>query len=172
MTRTTHSFVSAVSDGGDTSLVRPSDWNAEHATSAVGCALTKASDLALSTSGEAALTMDTENFDTDGFHDNSTNNNRVTIPTGLGGKYLVTINGRLSANQNAYLIGRKNGSTTILFVTEVWNSSNSFGLCSGATVVDLAAGDYIEFKQLAAGACNLVVATGAQSVVTLMRLGQ
>jgi hypothetical protein len=26
----THSFVSAISDGGDTSLVRPSDWNAAH----------------------------------------------------------------------------------------------------------------------------------------------
>lgn len=31
----THSFVSAISDGGDTSLVRPSDWNAEHDYSGV-----------------------------------------------------------------------------------------------------------------------------------------
>lgn len=25
-----HNFVSAIADGGDTSVVRPSDWNAEH----------------------------------------------------------------------------------------------------------------------------------------------
>lgn len=30
-----------------------------------------------------------ENYDTDGFHDNTTNNSRITIPTGLGGTYML-----------------------------------------------------------------------------------
>jgi hypothetical protein len=36
------------------------------------------------------LAFANENFDTDAFHDNSTNNSRITIPTGKGGKYLIT----------------------------------------------------------------------------------
>ena len=33
-----HSKVSAVADGADTSLVRPSDWNADHTLTGVGTA--------------------------------------------------------------------------------------------------------------------------------------
>ena len=36
------------------------------------------------------LAFANENFDTDAFHDNATNNSRITIPAGKGGKYLIT----------------------------------------------------------------------------------
>jgi len=35
------------------------------------------------------MTFNTEIFDTDGFHDNVTNNTRLTIPAGLGGWYMI-----------------------------------------------------------------------------------
>jgi hypothetical protein len=38
-----------------------------------------------------ALAMNAESFDTNGFHDNSTNNTRITIPTGYGGKYQINV---------------------------------------------------------------------------------
>ena len=33
-----------------------------------------------------------ESYDTDAFHDNTTNNSRITIPTGLGGTYMFEAN--------------------------------------------------------------------------------
>lgn len=35
----THTFVSGKADGGDTSLVRPSNWNAEHTITAAACSV-------------------------------------------------------------------------------------------------------------------------------------
>lgn len=35
----THTFVSAKADGGDTTLVRPSNWNAEHTITAAACSV-------------------------------------------------------------------------------------------------------------------------------------
>jgi hypothetical protein len=129
----------------------------------IGAAVYKAADLALSTSGEANLTLDTELYDTDGFHDNSTNNQRFTIPAGLGGKYIVGVHGRVDANNNAYLIGRLNGSAIVVFGSETWNSTSSFGICTDVAIVNLAAGDYIEFKQLAGGATNMKASGGHQA---------
>lgn len=37
-----------------------------------------------------AIAMDAENWDTDAFHSTSSNNSRFTVPTGFGGKYLLT----------------------------------------------------------------------------------
>lgn len=36
------------------------------------------------------LSFDTEDYDTDGYHDNVTNNSRITIPSGQAGKYRLT----------------------------------------------------------------------------------
>jgi hypothetical protein len=36
------------------------------------------------------ISFTTEEFDSNGFHDNSTNNSRLTIPTGYAGKYIVS----------------------------------------------------------------------------------
>jgi hypothetical protein len=56
----------------------------------VGCSIykqTTAQSLANGTS--TAITFNAEEFDTDAFHDNSTNNTRITIPAGKAGKYLI-----------------------------------------------------------------------------------
>jgi hypothetical protein len=36
------------------------------------------------------ISFTTEEFDSNGFHDNSTNNSRLTIPTGYAGKYIIS----------------------------------------------------------------------------------
>jgi hypothetical protein len=45
----------------------------------------------ISTTGGAyfSIPFDNEPKDTDGYHDNATNNSRITIPAGLGGLYLI-----------------------------------------------------------------------------------
>lgn len=45
------------------------------------------------------IDFDLEHYDTNGFHDNATNNTRFTIPTGLDGKYRLTA--RLEWSPNA-----------------------------------------------------------------------
>lgn len=84
------------------------------------------------------------------------------IPSGKGGTYLVTMNGRTSANVKAYLVVRKNsavkgGGTFVLFAEALWDGTNgSFGTVSAATTLSLSAGDSLEFQGTASGACNLV----------------
>ena len=46
-------------------------------------------DQAIATATYTAINWTAENYDTDAFHDNSTNNTRLTIPTGKGGYYNV-----------------------------------------------------------------------------------
>lgn len=57
----------------------------------IGCRAIKTSSFSHTSSGSfMAITLDgTDVFDTDGFHNPSSNPSRVTIPAGLGGKYLI-----------------------------------------------------------------------------------
>ena len=51
----------------------------------MGALVRKASDqLTANYTAATAVTWDSETYDTDGFHDNVTNNSRLTIPAGLG----------------------------------------------------------------------------------------
>lgn len=121
-------------------------WAAVATGDFVGCSLYKVSTGQVVGGGaSAAVSFDGENFDSNGFHDNSTNNTRVTIPSGQAGKYLVS--GRTIWNEyNKGKVGsliRKNGSTTLAYsvdytATDYWESHQITAL------VDLAVGDYIE----------------------------
>ena len=95
-----------------------------------------------------AVPMDAELYDTDNFHSTSTNNTRMTIPTGKGGKYLVQCgiyyegyNGWANSEIRLY----KNGSA----ITSFYNFAN--GTTGGAftmmfnQTISVAQGDYLEF---------------------------
>lgn len=101
------------------------------------------------TSGvDSMIPFTTEIADTNGFHDNSTNNTRFTVPTGYGGKYLLTGFGFLDVGSNARFTLRfyKNGSENqqTLLQQNINMASNNCAL-TGSRVVSLVAGDYIEF---------------------------
>lgn len=55
-----------------------------------GVSATKSTGQTIATGTWVAVTWDTENFDTDAYHNNSTNTSRFTIPAGKAGKYLVS----------------------------------------------------------------------------------
>ena len=65
-------------------------WEAPAAPTFVGCSLTKSVAQSIANTTDTMVTFDVEDIDTDGFHDNSVNNERITIPSGKGGKYLIT----------------------------------------------------------------------------------
>jgi hypothetical protein len=92
-----------------------------------------------------ALTFNAEIIDTDGFHSTSTNTSRITIPSGLAGKYRISfstqwaLNGAGARASSIY----KNGSA-IRYTPAVLGSSVAYVGTSGSFILSLAVGDYIE----------------------------
>jgi hypothetical protein len=99
--------------------------------------------------------FNTELYDTDGFHDNSVNNSRITIPSGKSGYYLVRFNQPLltstTGDRNYYI--NKNGS---LIGQHAGTPSAVYPIHEGGRVIYLAAGDYIQLDvyQASGGALN------------------
>jgi len=131
-------------------------WAAAPAPAFKGCYITGSGDINVNNTTQTVLSYDSETYDTDGFHDNSVNNSRITIPAGLGGYYIV--NSKFSWNTTnttgrRSVEIRKNGTTALGNVayaaTQYTGGNLSF-------VVNLSAGDYIETRawQDSGGALN------------------
>ncbi len=92
-----------------------------------------------------AVIWDAEDYDTDGFHDNVTNNSRLTIPAGIA--YVRLLAGirmaSVTASNSLGLTIRKNGTTTIAG-NSATSSLTSPAIQIASPVVAVAAGDYFE----------------------------
>tara|TARA_R110000868_G_scaffold296804_1_gene557170 strand:+ start:227 stop:1078 length:852 start_codon:yes stop_codon:yes gene_type:complete len=101
----------------------------------------------------------TDVYDTDGFHDPATNNSRITIPTGLGGYYLVygQVNWDANATGRRLLYIRKNG-TAIYFVEGFASSASIYPTNTVSIIDNFAAGDYLELfvYQNSGGSLNVL----------------
>lgn len=100
----------------------------------------------------AKIAYANEDYDTNGFHDNSTNNTRMTVPTGYGGKYLINAIIQMpSAVTTQAVVLFKNGSRFIQDgIHEGWIqtvaglSNNDAAGVGGSIVLDAVATDYFE----------------------------
>jgi hypothetical protein len=111
----------------------------------VGCLLTKTADQSISNATITKVTFDSEVFDTDGFHDNSSNNTRITIPTGKGGKYQFNFQHRWGSNNAGVrwaglYINNVEGATQ----TRLPFASGNSLIYTGSFLLDLVATDYVE----------------------------
>jgi hypothetical protein len=97
------------------------------------------------------ITFTTENFDTNTFHDNSTNTSRITIPTGYAGKYNIQAtwaSDSAGSYGNIYLY--KNGSAITNIGTDggkivgIGGMSNNYFAINGGVTISLAEADYVE----------------------------
>ena len=135
-------------------------WAAPAAASFVGCSLTKSANQSLSNNTSTAITFDGEKFDTDSFHDNSTNTSRVTIPSGKGGYYLITGNLKFTSSTGGVRRAdlKKNGTLIQLYFLQYPNTGSDWTGSSFASIENLAVGDYIELfgEQSSGGALNVV----------------
>ena len=90
----------------------------------------------------------TDKFDTHGFHDPSTNNTRITIPTGYGGKYLFTFTAFMGAQLDyAFATPYINGvqyKDYFLFHGFTSFTGTQNGRFSGSVLMTLNAGDYVQ----------------------------
>jgi len=122
----------------------------------VGASVVFTTTLSIANSTTTTLSFTAEVLDSNGFHDNSTNNSRLTIPSGYAGKYRISA--QLFPAENS--TGRreirfiKNGS-----VLYGWNM-NTMGTMERIdyySFVDASVADYFEvsFRQSSGGALNL-----------------
>jgi hypothetical protein len=105
-----------------------------------------------------AVQFDQEDFDTNAFHDNSTNNTRLTVPTGLGGYYAMggSVDWASNGAGERYFTIRVNGSTEIAQSRIGANPSADTGQVV-SSLYALAQAEYIEFMvyQNTGGALNV-----------------
>jgi hypothetical protein len=96
---------------------------------------------------ETALQLATEDFDTNAFHDNATNNTRLTIPAGMGGLYALSGAVSYAANATGTRQARWRVNGTALInggVNLVPASPSGLTIVQSTVFVRLAAGDFVE----------------------------
>lgn len=138
-------------------------WAAPAAASWVGCVLTNSAAQSIANNTYTALTFNTESLDTDGFHSTSTNTNRITIPAGKAGKYLITVMATFTANgtgaRELFLLvnDTQPSSTATRFSTEDQPNSSFNSSLVGSIVLSLSEGDWVNASvyQASGGALNI-----------------
>lgn len=117
---------------------------AYRAKAAAACRVTTGTAVSIPDATTTVLAWDVEAFDSNGFHDNVTNNSRLTVPAGLGGTYLVT--GQVSFAANAtgdrMLTINKNGLVDAQASARATAALHHRQQIAAELV--LAAGDYVE----------------------------
>jgi hypothetical protein len=132
----------------------------------VGAGVKKSATQSISNNTFTAITFTSEDFDTDAFHDNSTNNTRLTIPTGKGGYYLISglvgFDNNTSGARGVTL--QKNGVDVNYLYLQAPNVSGQPLLAPISYVAAAAAGDYFELfaYQASGGALNIKTETNWQ----------
>lgn len=117
-----------------------------------GCSLYNTGNQTFNHNTTLILAWNAENFDTNSYHDNVTNNSRITVPN--AGYYLfnlfVTTTSSNQGTVQAYL--RKNNATNWAYYQENMNQNNTqdFSIAF-STVLNLAANDYVEARMYQTG---------------------
>ena len=138
-----------------------------------GCSLYASGNQTIANNTATALTFNLETFDTDGFHDNSINNTRVTIPAGLGGKYLVTAHVMYDVDSTGgrFLNIYKNGAN-IANGADIKADANFYVANDMSVVLDLVATDYLElFTRQTSGQSWVAYKRQVDNVFTVSYLG-
>lgn len=113
---------------------------------APSCRVAHSANQSIANNTVTALAFNSEAFDTHGFHDPATNNSRLTVPTGLGGKYAIFAGVDWDAAGAGYrvLTLRLFGATAL--ATQRWYAPAgvAFHQQSVASMYPLGDTDYIE----------------------------
>jgi hypothetical protein len=120
--------------------------------SAHACRVYKSATQTVASGNFDVVSFNTEDYDTDGLHDNATNNTRITIPTGLGGYWYFIFHADVDADATGHTrfqcVLRKNaagasGGGTLLQATSITGHTNAQD-GEALTLVPLVATDYVE----------------------------
>lgn len=128
------------------------------------CKVRNTADQTIGAATHAAIAFGAELFDTAGFHDNATNNSRITIPAGYSrAKFSFMVIGSATADQKVITL-KKNGvavpNTTFIGATRYDSSTSGFDQCSGSSPwLEVVAGDYFEVDGYSDGAWDVLGGT-------------
>ena len=128
-----------------------------------GCGLYQSSAQSISNTTQTDLTFVGEHFDTDGYHSDSVNTSRITIPTGKTGYFLVTARVAFASNSTGTrgLWIRVNGSET-QFAAAQPVSTGDLTTVQISQIMALSAGNYITMNayQASGGSLNTAIDQG------------
>ena len=129
----------------------------------VGASVYKTGNQTISTATQTVISWDNEDFDTDGFHDNVSNNGRFTIPTGKGGKYLISATNlylsHFSTSVQFFIDIFKNGNLLYSIMTP-WIAGYENNGVSGGAIVNASAADYFELRITQSSTGNATITGG------------
>ena len=139
-------------------------WETPATAGFSGCRITRSGTLNIANNTYTAVSFNLEDFDTDSYHDTSTNNSRITIPSGKGGYFLLVGNMMWGTDNTGQreLVFYKNGAVINGNAKLQATSSGGPALCL-SIILDLAVGDYVEMyvwqnsgQQIGTNAANTV----------------
>jgi hypothetical protein len=113
----------------------------------VGVRAYRTTNQAIGHSSWVAINFDAERFDTDTFHDNVTNNTRLTVPVGKAGYYLIIGDVSWASNVTGfrYLHILLNGSVRLAEVSQTSGGLLDVRQCV-STIYHLSEGDYVQLE--------------------------
>jgi hypothetical protein len=121
-------------------------WAAASTPSFKGCLAENTSNQVLSNNTDTVITCPSEIFDTDGFHSNTTNTGRITIPAGLAGYYLfygfVNFGNSTAGNRRLKFAKNNTTGTAERSQTVISGSPGVYALAL-TSVFNMAVGDYV-----------------------------
>jgi hypothetical protein len=127
----------------------------------VGVGVKKSANQSIANATFTAITFNQEDFDTNAFHDTSTNNTRITIPAGKAGYYaiagIIIWSGNGTGNRGIEL--QKNGAS-VSYMNFLSAPATNDGGYSMSYILNLAVSDYVELfgYQTSGGALNIISA--------------
>ena len=144
----------------------------------VGCLTYKTGSQSLSNANQTYISFDAEVYDTDAIHNNSTNNGRLTVPTGNGGYWFIYALGSYDTStgggnrMNSFIVNRTTEFGTYAVLNPA-NAAQRQEVLSFA-VRNLSAGDYVELlcAQYSGGTINLNGGNENSSRFGMYRLSQ
>jgi hypothetical protein len=149
-------------------------WAAPAGGAVVGCRITNSADVSIANTTVTTLTFNTETYDTDGFHSTVTNTERITIPSGKAGYYLINYNINWAANATGFRnCGiRLNGNTaTIDAVAYIKAFSDDENSLAATTVYYLNDADYLTLAIYQNSGGSLNAESGGRTYFEAIRIG-
>lgn len=153
------------------------EWAAPSTPSFAGARAAKpAGDQSIANDTNTTVTWTgTDVFDTDAFHDTSTNTGRLTIPSGKDGYYKIywTVQwGSANATGRRTCQLYKNGGATAEVGGETTPASGTYPTISGSVTMYLVATDYVELKAYQNSGTSLNLSgSGGSPVFGLEKIG-
>ncbi len=118
------------------------------------------------------ITFDSERYDTDNIHDNSTNNSRLTCKT--AGVYLISFCGELPAASTGRAVAKiqVNGGTNICMMSNILTSLGPIRM-NPSSIYTLNVNDYVEVfvYQESGGTLNLAATSDYTPSFMMQRIG-